>query len=248
MSWGLIKSLRIFLILFLLSACQNGSHQQAAVLYAASSLSRLEGPIKKLVPFKLNIEFHSSSHIAHQLKLGVGCDAIIITDEEWKNYLLKHQLIDPDIKVIARNRLVIAKHQKDALSLSSIDVANRTEKIIFADPDFVPLGRFSKTAFVNQGIYEKITKRLVTAHSAESAVMLLKKGVAPYAILYASDVDEKEVFLSKSIDEHLHPPIEYYLATCRIKSSNLNNNLKMHLLSMSFQQIIKQFGFRGSHE
>ena len=61
------------------------------------------------------------------------------------------------------------------------------EKIIIGDPDYVPLGNYTKEALINLGLFNDLKSRFIKAHSARQASLLLKSGAGAWAILYQSD-------------------------------------------------------------
>lgn len=245
MWWVLIKS---SLLLFLLGCTQKtATSLPQTTLYLASSLMPLKGHLKKSAEkFSINMVFQSSSVIAQQIAAGAPCDAAIVADDTWKNYLIKRKAVEEETHIIAHNSLVVAGNNKDAQTKNIKDLLDNNDKIIIADPDFVPLGSYSKEMLNALGIFDKLEKQLVMAHSAQHAVTLLNQGLAKKAILYASDINNKNIYRLAEVDGKLHKPIFYPFLICKKGNKEHARALLSLLLSPSCQEKLKNAGFRPS--
>ncbi|HXW59978.1 MAG TPA: molybdate ABC transporter substrate-binding protein [Myxococcota bacterium] len=240
MWWALIKSSA--LVIFL--ACNNKS-SSSLNLYLAGSLLPLKDALLKASSNPLNLNFQSSSVIAQQIVAGAPCDAAIVADEAFKEYLIKKEAVLDQGRIVAYNALIVASQKKPASFKNAAEFFTELgeRKLIIADPAFVPLGSYSKEALINLGVYRRLQKNLVMAHSAQNAAMLLNSGIAPYAILYASDVSEN-IHRVLAIDLKLHKPIVYPFLRCKIANKDKAEAIYALFNSPVVQQALKDKGFR----
>lgn len=194
------------------------------------------------------MKFLNSSAIAQQIEQGFPCDVVIVADNKWQNFLIERNLVDSHSKIFARNNLILAKNNSQTIFLTLEKLISKHEKIIVADPDYVPLGSYTKSALVTLGLFKQLEKNFIKAHSAQVARLLLKEGAANFAFLYASDVDNKNIFQATFIDAKLHPPIIYPLLQCKKSQKNHAHLLNSFLMSDEMQKILKNNGFGAARE
>src|SRR5690606_31687012 len=128
---------------FLLSSCTRSQENRPAILYLASSLLPLKSSIETLSQVPIELKFLSSSAIAQQVSQGAPCDGVVLADDEWQQFLSDKNLVGSEVKIIATNSLVLAgrtKLKNSLLTLQSLALSG--QKIILADPNYVPLGRY----------------------------------------------------------------------------------------------------------
>jgi molybdate transport system substrate-binding protein len=252
MWWGWVRnSLKMsplisFFLLTLLVSCTQKNHEDKAKLYLASSLAVLAEDIQKLSG-KLSIDmvFLSSSAIAKQIAQGAPCDAAILADEQWLRYLLQKNTVEPISRLFAKNRLVLVgphDHQPQGLS-DALKQIPKGKKLIIGDPDFVPLGAYTKEALTNIGWLKKLSTQLLPAHSARQASLLLSQGAGSFAILYQSDAQASFAHIIAHLDPSLHRPIEYPFLVCKKARSYQAKALEQLLFSKAFKTALTSKGF-----
>src|SRR5271170_6047065 len=84
-----------FIPLFFAMACKQAENAGKARLYLASSLASLASDIDQLSRGSIEAIFLTSSAIARQIKEGALCDGVIVADEVWRDFLLKHHAVEP---------------------------------------------------------------------------------------------------------------------------------------------------------
>lgn len=206
------------MLLALMACTTSSSRAPPLTLYLASSLMPLKNLLEQGAAgkFSLNLVFQSSSLIAQQITQGAPCDAAIVADERWRDYLLKKEVVDDEGSIVAHNHLILASLNATAAAddVGSFFRNLGSEKIIIGDPAVCPLGTFSKEALTALGVFESLRPNFIMAHNAQNARLLLSSGVAPYAILYSSDAGAA-IRRVATIDPKLHKPISYPFLRCR---------------------------------
>lgn len=242
MLWALIRSSVVILLLALMG-CRNSSPPSAKI-FLASSLMSVSGDLSAGSPVMIDKTFLSSSAIAKQIEHGAPCDLAIVADEKWRDYLIERRLVENESPTVISNRLVAATND-DRESLRDLRrELLRHEKIIIADPDYVPLGAYTKEALVNMQLYDQVKDRFVRAPSARHAVTMLTQRAASVAILYQSDAAaEKNFNVIGVIDASLHNPIRYPLLRCKNGDGARQKILEMLFSSKEFIVALKKHGF-----
>ena len=256
MSWAFLKNSLLWLFMLALgfiSCTLKPKAKTSARLYLASSLVPLKHSLETLAPRGLDLEllFLSSSLIAQQVANGALCDALILADREWEDYLLKKQANRfSDSRILATNTLVLAGLKPPSESTSFLQIIKNLSgprQLIIADPNFVPLGRYSEQALKTLGVWEALQGKYLAAHSAHNARVLLEQGVAPYAILFHSDTNTQgPLYQVATLDSSLHKPVNYVFLAC--KPSMQAEALKKMLFSAEFKAELLKHNFGLPHE
>lgn len=244
MWWAFIRN-SIGISVFLISAC-DGRRESSTKIYLASSLIPLEHEIKKLALNSIDMVFLSSSAIAKQIEQGAPCDIAILADKKWRDYLVHKGLVNADTLNIATNSLVLAslvRINAQGNVKEVLDALSPREKLIIADPDFVPLGAYTKEALEELGVYKKLSSQLVRAHSARSASLLLKQRAASLAIIYRSDALGEGIKIVGEIARRHHRPIQYPLVVCKGARRHIASGLRRMIISDDFRKILLAKGF-----
>lgn len=208
----------------------------------ASSLSVLDKDIKKAAPFNLEIEYLSSSEIAERVLHGAPCDAVLLLDDLWLSLLLKKAALENNLRAFAKNRLILASYAEGLAQKKGFAHLDSQTKIIVADPKTVPLGRFTEVALSEEGVYDRLKENFLIAHSAQAAKTLLLKHVAQYAVLFASDIDNKNIFLIKAFDSN-KLDIIYRYAACKHSQRAKAERLEKFLFSEKTKNLLLKMGF-----
>lgn len=232
--WVLIKSSLLFI------GCTSKS-VPPTTLYMASSLMPLKNELEKNYP-SLNLIFESSAVIARQIKEGAPCDAVIVADERWRNYLNAHNAVEDGHEIFAYNSLVVYSNQAQSIKEASEFFLKSPQALIIADPEVVPLGFYTKQALRTWLDYEKVKKDLIFAHSAQHAQMLLLKRVAPFAILYKTN-NLLELYPLFELDKKLHDPIYYSFLRCHSGDKTRTDALYKLIFSNAFKDVLVKKGF-----
>lgn len=215
-------------------------------VYLASSLMPLAADLKLVAGDSLDLIFLNSSAIAKQVLEGAPCDAIILADDKWKAKLLTEGLVQPEIKNIASNTLVVASNESHGTSedlLSFFSGLAADDKIIIGDPLYVPLGAYTEEALEKIGVYKSLSNRFILAHSARAASVLLKEKAARFAILYESDAKAEKAHVVAKIDPKLHRTIEYPFLSCKQAVNDKLDALKSVVFSDAIRGSLREKGF-----
>jgi len=245
-----VKNSLLASLLFLNCACnlRPSPKKNTARVYLASSLLPLKNYIEKLAPknLALDLQFLSSSMIAQQVSQGAPWDALILADQEWLNYLEKklEQKFQP--KTFATNTLVLASLKPETKNINII-LNNLKSKLALADPEYVPLGRYSKQALEYLKLYKNLDSKIIFGSSAYNTRVLLERGAASYAVLFLSDTSKTgPIYLVSNFDRDTYDEINYIFISN--KNSKIICELELLLFSPELRTELIKYNFGLPHE
>ena len=243
---------------FLLGAVLATGHVKAEnrrplELSAAASLTdvlqQIASDYTKVTGVTVRPSFAASSALARQIENGANVDLFVSADQEWMDYLAKHNLIQPGSRHnLLGNRLVLVAPAESKLQLKiapgfPLKAALKDQRLAIADPDSVPAGRYAKVALMNLGVWGDVGDDIVGAENVRAALAFVARGEVPLGIVYETDaLVDKRVRIIDVFPENSHPPITYPIALTRTASADAANFLA-YLRSGSARKVFERYGF-----
>lgn len=138
--------------------------------------------------------FAASSTLARQIEQGAPADLFISADEAWADYLQSRGLLVASTRISPLGNTLVLVAPTD--TARPVDIARGTDlvgllgargRLATGDPAHVPVGRYARSALTWMGQWEAIAPRLARADSVRAALLLVERGEAPFAIVYATD-------------------------------------------------------------
>jgi molybdate transport system substrate-binding protein len=138
--------------------------------------------------------FAASSTLARQIEQGAPADLFMSADEAWADYLQSRGLLADATRISPLGNTLVLVAPSD--TSGSVDLARGTDlarllgargRIATGDPAHVPVGRYAREALTWMGQWQAIGPRLARADSVRAALLLVERGEAPFAIVYATD-------------------------------------------------------------
>lgn len=247
-------SLIVAIGLSLVAAAPAASPRVAPVVLAAASLQESLNDVADTWAAKGRVRpvlsFAASSTLARQLIAGAPADVFVSADEEWMDALTTRGLVARGTRArLAGNALVLVAPRGSA---QPIDLRNRRQlaatlaagPLAMADPDAVPAGKYGKAALQSLGVWDAAAPHVVRAENVRAALALVERGVAPLAIVYATDAREAaSVRVVAVFPRNSHPPIIYPVARLARSTNAEAEAFRRYLLSQEAQRIFRRFGF-----
>lgn len=234
----------LLLMLSFLTGCGKKEVKEINVSAAASLKNCLEEITKDFEHenknIKVNLNFGGSGALKNQIIAGAPVDLVFFASQSDLKDLDKKGLIDEKYQSdLLKNRLVIAG-RREISSLNDII----GDKVAIGFPDTVPAGRYTKQAFTNAQIWDKVQPDLVFAKDVRSAAQYVDLDEVDYASIYKTDAKVlKNTKIVYVIPEELHKPIIYSYGV--IKNKNTNESIKFYdfLQSQKAKKIYKKYNF-----
>ncbi|MGI2328210.1 molybdate ABC transporter substrate-binding protein [Planococcus sp. YIM B11945] len=249
-----MKKLTLMILLtFFLGACGSSSaeHENKLLVSAASSLTEVmeeaeEAFHKEYPDIELAFNYGSSSKLRSQMQQGAPVDVFLSASEQDMNELTAEQLVAKESVVsFAKNQLVLASNKTFPKNAGFEEqLASTREAIAVGEPDSVPLGRYTKEALEQLGLWKSLEGNLIYAKDARQVLTYVESGNAEVGIMYASDA-----FVSKKVKGILEFPEELppvvYPAGIAVKSENTEaaEAFLEFLTGSEGQEILERTGF-----
>ena len=194
--------------------------------------------------------YASSSALARQIEAGAHADAFLSADIEWMDYVQSRDLIDSSTrKDLLGNRLVLVApaasdvHLKIEKGFPLAKALGPTGKLATGDPEYVPVGRYARSALTSLGVWNEVADRLVRADNVRTALAFVSRGEAPLGIVYATDaMVDKGVRVVDTFPESSHMKIVYPMAVTKGARSGAARFLE-YLRKPEAQAVFQKYGF-----
>jgi molybdate transport system substrate-binding protein len=217
---------RAFLALVLLLAGLAGRARAAdpeLLVFGAASLTNvleeLGAAYTKETAQPVKFSFAASSALARQLEAGASADVFLSADIEWMDYAQARGLIERSSRRdLLGNRLVLIAPAASTVELQiapgfALAAALGRGRLATGDPDYVPVGRYARSALMSLGVWSDVADRLVRADNVRTALAFVSRGEAPLGIVYATDAKmDPGVRVVGVFPEDTHLPITYPVA------------------------------------
>lgn len=196
------------------------------------------------------VSFAASSALARQVEGGGAADLFVSADEEWMDYLAKHDLIVAATRVtFLANRLVVVAPKASRVRIpvrppTALARVLTAGPLAMADTNSVPAGKYGKAALTALGVWAQVEPKVVGAENVRAALALVERGAAPLGIVYATDAKaSSSVRIAGVFPENTHPPITYPVARLTASSNPQAEGFRQFLISRAGKAIFRRYGF-----
>lgn len=193
--------------------------------------------------------FAASSVLARQIEAGAKADVFFSADQEWMDYLAGRGLIRGDTRRdVLSNRLVLVAPAGSTVELKIAPgfplVATLGKgRIATGDPDYVPAGKYARSALMTLGVWGDVADRLVRAENARVALAFVARGEAPLGIVYATDAKaDAKVRVVDTFPADTHLPITYPIAAIKDSGADADAFLRF-IASPQAVELFRRAGF-----
>lgn len=197
------------------------------LVFAAASLTEALGQVGRAYRARtrqpVRFSFASSSVVARQLEAGARADLFFSADLDWMEYVQARDLIDRATRRnLLRGRLALIAPRGSAVRLPIgrgfpiVQALGRRGRLAVGDPEYVPAGRYARSALINLGVWNDVADRLVRADNVRVALAYVSRGEAPLGVVYETDARiDPGVRVVGLFPPASHPPIVYPVAVTR---------------------------------
>ncbi len=196
------------------------------------------------------ISFAATSALARQIEAGAPADLFLSADESWMDAIDRKGLIKPGTRqALLSNRLALVAPTRSKAQLRiktgfPLTSALGRGRLVMADPDTVPAGRYAKAALQTLGVWTEVAPKIARAENVRAALALIERGAAPLGIVYATDAKaSKKIRVIGLFPADSHPPIVYFLARLESATHPDAAAFSRFLRSPQAQRIFIRYGF-----
>jgi molybdate transport system substrate-binding protein len=180
-------------LLFLVSA--SGASAADLVVSAASSLTDAFQAVGKAYEAKhpgthVVLNFAASDVLLRQITSGAPADVFASADQAAMDKAVAANAIDAATrKDFAANRLVlVVPHDSKAAIHGPADLkADAVTRVAYGDPASVPVGRYTKAALEQQGLWDAVSAKGVLAQNVRQSLDYVVRGEVDAGFVFATD-------------------------------------------------------------
>lgn len=212
------------LAVLLLWGCSSAPQRQRVLVYGAASLTdaltALEAAFEAEHPqVDVALNLAATSTLARQIEAGAPADVFFSANPPWMAHLAAQHLVVDTVAVVG-NRLVVAQ-RPDAPPLHTPADLVHIGRLALADPTHVPAGQYAKQALTCADLWATVQPRVVPALDVRAALLAVQSGAADAALVYATDVHQRQgVRLAFVWPADCTPSIRYVAARVRRPKEN----------------------------
>lgn len=239
----------MFLVIcLLLSACGGGDESDRVTVFAAASMTDVVTELSVgFTDAKVRSSFGASSDLARQIKDGAPADVYISASNDWVDYLKKHERLEGDPVVIARNDLVCVTRKGSGFERNDLaDLGARPCLTAIADAG-VPAGEYTRQALARAGVLEGLKSSLIGQTDVRAVVTAVQSQNAALGFVYSSDAIAFRETLQVlfTVPAEMHEPIMYCAAVVKgAAKPDAARGFVKYLQSAGAREQLKKLGFR----
>ncbi len=238
------------LLLSLLLASAISAAGEITVSAAASLTDAFNDIVKRYEgqhpDAKIKVNYAGSGALLQQIRHGAPVDVFASADRATMDQAA--DLIDPASRQdFVANKLVVivpANKNWEGKDLAALINDKKLKRFAIAQPDSVPVGRYTQKALEKAGLWNRLGDRHIPTQNVRQSLDYVARGEVDAGFVYATDAalrsDKVKVVLEVSLDEPLHYPIAVLKAS---KDAAEAKRFVEFVLGEEGQKILKNYGF-----
>jgi len=248
MTRSILKSVVTLLALL----CAGQSMAADLIVSAASSLTNAFTDIglefERAHPgTKVVFNFGGSGQLLQQIAKGAPVDVFACADQETMDRADKEGLTEPGSRVdFVRNALIVIVPRDGGRSLDSLRelTGNEFSHIAMGNPDSVPVGRYSKAALQESGVWDAVQGKIVNTQNVRQSLDYVARGEVDAAFVYRTDAAVLPGKVRIVLEVPTATPILYPLGIVKGRSAHpAAKEFVAFVRSGAAQKILQKYGF-----
>lgn len=224
------------------------------VVSAASSLTDAFQAVGKAYEAKhpgthVVLNFAASDVLLRQIASGAPADVFASADQTAMDKAAAAKAIDPATRQdFASNRLVLIVPKGAAVKVSSpADLkADAVKRVAYGDPASVPVGRYTKAALEQQGLWEAVSAKGVLAQNVRQSLDYVARGEVEAGFVFATDAAIMKDKVTVAAVVPTPKPITYPIAVVAgSKQAKVASGFEAFVQSAEGRAILTGFGFQA---
>lgn len=223
------------------------------VVSAASSLTDAFQAVGKAYETKhpgthVVLNFAASDVLLRQIASGAPADVFASADETAMDKAVAAKAIDPATRQdFASNRLVlIVPKGGQAHVTSPADLkSDAVKRVAYGDPASVPVGRYTKSALEQQGLWEAVSAKGVLAQNVRQSLDYVARGEVDAGFVFATDATIMKDKVDVAAIVATPKPITYPIAVTGSKQAKEAVMFEAFVQSPEGRGILAGFGFQA---
>ncbi len=197
----------------------------------------------------VNLNFGGSGNLRMQIEGGAPVDVFASADESQMDTLANENLIDNSSREnFVQNSLVLIVPENSTLNITDLqDLADsRIEKIGIGNPDTAPVGKYSRSALTEAGVWNNLEKKLVLAEDVKQVLVYVERGEVDAGFVYMTDAKTAKPGTIKIVASvPISTPVNYPIA---VVSSSEHKEEAQEFINFvtgkEGQETLEKYGFK----
>jgi molybdate transport system substrate-binding protein len=138
----------------------------------------------------VRVHFGGSLLLVHQIEAGAGADFLLAAGPSALELWSEKSAIARLDSAYLQNRMVVVTRAGVAPPVTLAELTDaRFDRIVVADFELAPAGRYAKAALERAGVWSALTSHLIKTGDVRMALAAVKTGSADAGFVYATDLD-----------------------------------------------------------
>lgn len=194
----------------------------------------------------LTFIYGSSMKLARQIEQGAPVDVFLSASvQDMERLINKNKVIESTVQNFAKNELVLVSNKMEKIGLPEL-LNQSNDQIAIGDPNYVPLGHYTKQALDRVGLWRELERKFVYGADARQVMTYVSQGNTNRGIVYRSDaLSESKLYINYSFSSEREMPIVYLggiVVDC--KNEEAAEMFMEFIMGETGQIIFKSFGFK----
>jgi molybdate transport system substrate-binding protein len=242
------------LIALILIIGSGGAAAADLVVSAASSLTDAFQAVGKAYEgahpgTHVLLNFAASDVLLRQIASGAPADVFASADQTAMDKAVEAKAIDPATRRdFASNRLVLIVPKGSKARVTSLaDLkADTIKRVAYGDPASVPVGRYTKAALEQQGLWDVVSAKGVLAQNVRQSLDYVARGEVDAGFVFATDASIVKDKVDVAATVPTPKPITYPIAVVAgSKQSGEAASFEAFVQSPEGRGILAGFGFQA---
>jgi molybdate transport system substrate-binding protein len=242
------------LVALLLLVGSGGAAAADLVVSAASSLTDAFQAVGKAYEAKhpdthVVLNFAASDVLLRQIASGAPADVFASADQTAMDKAVAAKAIDPATRQdFATNRLVLIVPKGGKVRVTSpADLkADAVKRVAYGDPASVPVGRYTKAALEQQGLWDAVSAKGVLAQNVRQSLDYVARGEVDAGFVFATDAAIMKDKVEVAATVPTPKPITYPIAVVAgSKQAGDAASFEAFVQSPEGRRILAGFGFQA---
>ncbi len=242
------------LVALILLVGSGGASVADVVVSAASSLTDAFQAVGKAYEAKhpdthVVLNFAASDVLLRQIASGAPADVFASADETAMDKAVTAKAIDPATRRdFASNRLVliVPKGSKASITSPGDLKAAAVKRVAYGDPASVPVGRYTRAALEQQGLWDVVSAKGVLAQNVRQSLDYVARGEVDAGFVFATDATVMKDKVDVAATVPTPQPITYPIAVVAgSKQAKDAAAFEAFVLSPEGRGILAGFGFQA---
>lgn len=193
--------------------------------------------------------FAASDVLLRQIASGAPADVFASADQAAMDKAVAEKAIDPATRQdFARNQLVLIVPKDSGVKVASTaDLRSAAVKrVAFGDPASVPVGRYTRAALEQQGLWEAVSAKGVLAQNVRQSLDYVARGEVEAGFVFATDAAIMKDKVTVATVVPTPKPITYPIAiVAGSKQAKEASGFEAFVQSAEGRSILASFGFQA---